>query len=212
MTAESPPAFLVGLRWEPCSAWQLRSPAIMRRHRFTWCLNPSTWHRLLPAIGPMAGRCGMGGEVRGYDLEFRYVTNIPPPVLRLSKAPLARSRAGSLNYATSSTRAAGRGAAIASIASAVCIILTRRVLMVRVALLLAGGILLTACSGSNRAEDILPAWANSPPSSATHYVTQRKHAEARSKPDTLPQAEAQTQGPAGPQETEKPVTRSLHEE
>jgi hypothetical protein len=84
--------------------------------------------------------------------------------------------------------------------------------MVRVALLLGGGILLTACSGSNRAEDILPAWANSPPSSATHYVTQRRHAEARSKPDTLPQAEAQTQGPPGPPEAEKPVTRSLHEE
>lgn len=84
--------------------------------------------------------------------------------------------------------------------------------MVRVALLLAGGILLTACSGSNRVEDILPAWANSPPSSATYYVTQRRHAEARSNPDALPQAEARTQGPPGPPEAEKPVTRSLHEE
>jgi hypothetical protein len=78
--------------------------------------------------------------------------------------------------------------------------------MMRIVVWLIFGTLLAACSGSNRVEDILPAWANTPPPPATQYVAHKKHVEARSKPD------ATTQEAARPQEAEKPVVRSLHEE
>jgi hypothetical protein len=84
--------------------------------------------------------------------------------------------------------------------------------MMRIVALLIFGALLAACSGSNRVEDIVPAWANTPPPSATRYVAQKKHVEGRSKPDTKPQEEPRTQAAAGPQEAEKPVVGSLHEE
>lgn len=80
--------------------------------------------------------------------------------------------------------------------------------VMRIAVLLACGILLTACSGSNRVEDIVPAWANTSPRSATRYVAQKKHLEERSTPDAKPQ----TPQTAGPQEAEKPAARSFHEE
>ena len=78
--------------------------------------------------------------------------------------------------------------------------------------LLIFGTLLAACSGSNRAEGIVPAWANTPPPSATHYVEQKKYVEGRSKPDAKPREEPRTQEAARPQEVEKPVGRSVHEE
>ncbi len=84
--------------------------------------------------------------------------------------------------------------------------------MMRIVVLLIFGTLLAACSGSSRVEDIVPAWANTPQPSATHYVAQKKHVEGRSKPDTKPQEEPRTQEAARPQEAEKPVVRSLHEE
>jgi hypothetical protein len=78
--------------------------------------------------------------------------------------------------------------------------------MMRIVISLLMGTLLAACSGSNRVEDILPAWANTPQSPATQYVAHKKHVEARSKPD------ATMQEAARPQEVEKSVVRSLHEE
>jgi hypothetical protein len=84
--------------------------------------------------------------------------------------------------------------------------------MVRIAALLIFGTLLAACSGSNRVEGIVPAWANTRQPSATHYVAQEKHVEGRSNPDAKPQQEPRTQEAAGPQEAEKAAARSLHEE
>jgi hypothetical protein len=81
-----------------------------------------------------------------------------------------------------------------------------------VVLLIFGTLLLAGCSGSNRVESIVPAWANTPPPSATHYVEQKKYVEGRSKPDAKPREEPRTQEAARPQEVEKPVGRSVHEE
>jgi hypothetical protein len=78
--------------------------------------------------------------------------------------------------------------------------------MMRIVALLIFGTLLAACSGSNRVEDIVPAWANTPPRPATHYMAHKKQVEGRSKPDATPQESAR------PLEVEKPVIRSLHEE
>jgi hypothetical protein len=58
--------------------------------------------------------------------------------------------------------------------------------------------LLVACSGSNRVEDIVPAWANTPPPGPSPQYTARK--QERAKP------------PAAPQEAKKPEAQSPSEE
>jgi hypothetical protein len=52
--------------------------------------------------------------------------------------------------------------------------------MVRISLLtILATLLLVGCSGSSRVEDIVPAWANTPPPSSTRYIAQRQQREAR---------------------------------
>jgi hypothetical protein len=84
--------------------------------------------------------------------------------------------------------------------------------MIRILVISIFGALLAACSGSSRVEDIVPGWANTPPPSATHYVAQKKPVEGRSKPDAKPQEAPRTREATGPQEAEKPVAQSFHEE
>lgn len=81
-----------------------------------------------------------------------------------------------------------------------------------VVVLLIFGTLLAACSGSNRAEGIVPAWANTTPPRAAQYVADKNHVEGRSQPDARPQQAPRAEEAPRPQETEKPVARSLHEE
>ena len=78
--------------------------------------------------------------------------------------------------------------------------------------LLIFGTLLAACSGSNRAEGIVPAWANTTPPRAAQYVADKNHVEGRSQPDARPQQAPRAEQAPRPQEAEKPVARSLHEE
>jgi hypothetical protein len=73
-------------------------------------------------------------------------------------------------------------------------------------------LLLVGCSGSSRVEDIVPAWANAAPPSATRYIAQKQQREGRSIPDAKPQEDARLQEAAAPQQAEKPVARSLPEE
>jgi hypothetical protein len=88
----------------------------------------------------------------------------------------------------------------------------REVVMEVMNLLRAAGYLKVALVAKTSPPVLRRAWANTPPPSATPYVAQKKHVEGRSKPDTKPQEEPRTQRAAGPQEAEKPVVRSLHEE
>ena len=78
--------------------------------------------------------------------------------------------------------------------------------MMRILVLSICGTLLAACSGSNRVEDLVPAWANMPPRQTPQYAARKNHLEGNSKPD------ARAQEAAGPQEVAKSVDRSLHEE
>jgi hypothetical protein len=49
--------------------------------------------------------------------------------------------------------------------------------------------LLAACSGSDRVEHIVPAWANTPPRAAPHYAAARNsRAEDHGKPVAAPAA------------------------
>jgi hypothetical protein len=81
-----------------------------------------------------------------------------------------------------------------------------------IVVLLISGTLLAACSRSNRVEGIVPAWANTTPPPAAQYVAHKKHIEGRSKPDARLQEAPSAEEAARPQEAEKPVARSLHEE
>jgi hypothetical protein len=67
-------------------------------------------------------------------------------------------------------------------------------------------ILLTACSGSSRLEDILR--ANTPQHPATQYTARKSHLENHS---TL-EAEARTTAEAEPQEAQTPAVQNLSEE
>ena len=78
--------------------------------------------------------------------------------------------------------------------------------------LLIFGTLLAACSGSNRVEGVVPAWANTTPPRAAQYVADKNHVEGRSQPDARPQEAPRAEQAPRPQEAEKPVARSLHEE
>ena len=73
-------------------------------------------------------------------------------------------------------------------------------------------LLLVGCSGSSRVEDIVPAWANTPPPSSTRYIAQRQQREAPGAPDAKPQADARSQEAVASQQAEKPVARSVPEE
>ena len=84
--------------------------------------------------------------------------------------------------------------------------------MMRIVVLSICGTLLAACSGSNRVEDLVPAWANTSPRPAPQYATRKNRPEAQSKPDASAQDEARAQEAAGPQEVAKSVVQSPHEE
>jgi hypothetical protein len=84
--------------------------------------------------------------------------------------------------------------------------------MMRILVLSICGTLLAACSGSNRVEDLVPAWANTSPSTTPQYATRKNRLEGHSKPDARAQDEPRTQEAAGPQEVAKSVVQSLHEE
>jgi hypothetical protein len=47
--------------------------------------------------------------------------------------------------------------------------------------------LLGACSGSDRVERIVPAWANAPARAAPHYAARKDRAEDHGKPIAEPQ-------------------------
>jgi hypothetical protein len=88
--------------------------------------------------------------------------------------------------------------------------------MMRIVVLLIFGTLLAACSASNRVEDIVPAWANTPPRPTPQYVARKNRLEGQSKPDAEPQAAPVQQAAPLPeaarQETKKPAVGSLPEE
>jgi hypothetical protein len=84
--------------------------------------------------------------------------------------------------------------------------------MMRILVFSICGTLLAACSGSNRVEDLVPAWANTPPRPTPHYAARKNGLEGHSKPDARAQEEPRTQEAAGPQEVAKSVVQSLHEE
>jgi hypothetical protein len=52
--------------------------------------------------------------------------------------------------------------------------------MMRILVVAIFGALLASCSGSNRVEDLVPAWANTPPRRpATQYAAPKNHLEGR---------------------------------
>jgi hypothetical protein len=82
--------------------------------------------------------------------------------------------------------------------------------MMRMALLISFGTLLAACSGSNRLEDIIPRWANSPPPHpAPQYVTRKRQLEDVSKP-IAESSSGSIQYPES-QETKKPEVQHVSE-
>jgi hypothetical protein len=69
--------------------------------------------------------------------------------------------------------------------------------------------LLAACSGSDRVEGVVPAWANPPPQSAVEYSARRTHVEAGAAHNPVPAGKPAT----GPQpEAKKPEPQSSSEE
>src|SRR5215472_16153710 len=75
--------------------------------------------------------------------------------------------------------------------------------MMRIFVVAIFGALLASCSGSNRLEDIVPAWANTPPRRpATQYAALKNHlegrgtlaAEPRGTPEAEPQGAKKTEG------------------
>jgi hypothetical protein len=59
--------------------------------------------------------------------------------------------------------------------------------------------LLAACSGSDRVERIVPAWANTPARGAPQYAAQKSRAEDHGKTAVEPAAEPQPAKPPAPQ-------------
>jgi hypothetical protein len=80
--------------------------------------------------------------------------------------------------------------------------------MVRIAAIAALGTLLVACSGSNRAEDILPAWANTPPRAGGEPAARKNRSESRTGPD----GEQRSRPEAVPSEAKPPEVRNAPEE
>jgi hypothetical protein len=69
--------------------------------------------------------------------------------------------------------------------------------------------LLAACSGSDRAERILPAWANTPPRPAPQYVARKHPTEEHGPPRAEP---APAKPSAEPQPAKPPQVQSHSEE
>src|SRR6516164_644296 len=81
--------------------------------------------------------------------------------------------------------------------------------MMRILVVPIFGALLASCSGSNRLEDIVPAWANTPPRRpATQYAAPKNHSEGRG---TLA-AEPRGTHAANPQGAKKPQAQSPADE
>jgi len=81
--------------------------------------------------------------------------------------------------------------------------------MMRILVVAIFGAMLASCSGSNRVEDIVPAWANTPlRRPATQYAAPKNHSEGRgtlaAEPRGTPEAE--------PQGAKKPEGQSPAEE
>jgi len=69
--------------------------------------------------------------------------------------------------------------------------------------------LLAACSGSDRVEGIVPAWANTPPQPAVQYSGRRTHVEAGAAHKAVPAAKPT---PESQHEAKKPEPQSSSEE
>ncbi len=81
--------------------------------------------------------------------------------------------------------------------------------MMRIVALLIFGALLAACSGSNRLEDIVPGWANTPPRRpATQYAAPKNQLEGRGTLEVEPRGAPE----AEPQEAKKAEIQSPSEE
>jgi hypothetical protein len=81
--------------------------------------------------------------------------------------------------------------------------------MMRIGALLIFAALLAACSGSNRVEDIVRGWANTPPRRpATQYAAPKNHLEGRG----TPKAEPRSTPEAEPQQAKKAQVQSPSEE
>jgi hypothetical protein len=79
--------------------------------------------------------------------------------------------------------------------------------------------LLAGCSGSSRVEDVVPAWANTPPPhSTTQHAARRSQPENRGTIATEPkaaaqaQSEARTPAAAPEQQAKKPNSLNASEE
>lgn len=87
--------------------------------------------------------------------------------------------------------------------------IARTAVMVRIVVMSVLAALLAACSGSSRVEDIVPAWANTPPHPATQYSARKNQFQGRAtpaaEPSTRPAAEPQ-------QEPKKPEAPNPSEE
>jgi hypothetical protein len=81
--------------------------------------------------------------------------------------------------------------------------------MMRIVALFIFAAILSACSGSDRVEGIIPGWANTPPQPAVPYSARRSHAEGgavhTAAPATKPTAEPQP-------DAKKPQPQSVSEE
>jgi hypothetical protein len=92
-------------------------------------------------------------------------------------------------------------------------------MVMRLAAILVFTALLAGCSGSSRVEDVLPAWANTPPPHpATQHAARRNQPEGRGTVAAEPRAAAQAQSePRTPaaapeQPAKKPDSQNASEE
>jgi hypothetical protein len=92
-------------------------------------------------------------------------------------------------------------------------------MVMRLAAILVFTALLAGCSGSSRVEDVVPAWANTPPPHpATQHAARRSQPENRGAVAAEPKAAAQTQSEARTpaaapeQQPKKPDSQNASEE
>ena len=81
--------------------------------------------------------------------------------------------------------------------------------MARIVVIAVSGTLLAGCSGSNRVEDIVPAWANTPPRAGSPSVARKDRSEGRRSAEVEPRSRVE---PEPPQEARKPAAQSDSEE
>lgn len=81
--------------------------------------------------------------------------------------------------------------------------------MMRIVVMSVFAALLAACSGSSRVEDIVPAWANTPPHPATQYTARKNQFPGRGTLAAQPRTEP---APEPQQETKKPEALNPSEE